>query len=258
MAARDFVCIPQRLRGLEALWASFFVGTIRFRHPLSQEDPVSLRRHLTGQNIALVSVFAGFIAASTIWGGVSLASGVPITLQTFAVLLAGAVLGPWRGAVSVVIYLILGTAGLPIFGLHTSGAVVWPGPTAGFLIGFIPAAFVTGWIVRGLRSRLALTFSGAFGAAAIGGILVLYPIGWGYFAWKLDMNFEETVLFAVPFVIGDVVKCALVALVATAVHRAYPWILPAKAKVTAAGTPAAASGSVTPDAAEESDALATA
>jgi len=219
---------------------------------------VNFRRHLTGQNIALVTVFAGFIAASTIWGGVELAAGVPITLQTFAVLLAGAVLGPWRGLASVAIYLILGTVGLPIFAGHTTGAVAWVSPTAGFLIGFLPAAFVTGWIVRGLRRRNALTFAGAFGAAVIGGILVLYPIGWGYLAWKLGTDFSATVLIAVPFVIGDLIKCTLVALVATAVHRAYPWILPAKAKAGGSTVPAAASGTTTPDPAEESDALATA
>jgi len=215
---------------------------------------MNFRRHLTGQNIALVTVFAGFIAASTIWGGVELAAGVPITLQTFAVLLAGAVLGPWRGLASVAIYLILGSAGLPIFAGHTVGATAWFSFSAGFLIGFLPAAFVTGWIVRGLRQRNALTFAGAFGAAVIGGILVLYPIGWGYFAWKTGSSFDATVLIAVPFVIGDLIKCALVALVATAVHRAYPWILPANSKASSKANPPAASGNP----AEESDALATA
>lgn len=222
---------------------------------------MEFRRHLTGPNIALVTVFAGFIAASTLWGGIELAAGVPVTLQTFAVLLAGAVLGPWRGAASVIIYLILGTAGLPIFAGHTSGAVAWPSATAGFLIGFIPAAFVTGWIVRGLRRRNALTFAGAFGAAVFGGIVVLYPIGWGYVMWKAGLTFEATVLAAVPFVIGDIIKCVFVALVATAVHRAYPWLLPAKPKpATAAGdrtvSPATASGGESPT--EESGALATA
>ena len=219
---------------------------------------MNLRRHLTGTNIALVSVFAGFIAASTLWSGVELAAGVPVTLQTFAVLLAGAVLGPWRGAAAVIVYLILGTAGLPIFANHTNGAVAWPSPTAGFLIGFIPAAFVTGWIVRGLRHRNALTFIGIFGAAVMGGIVVLYPIGWGYVAFRADLSFEQTVLFAVPFAVGDIIKCVFVALVASAVHRAYPWILPAKPQTTVDTSAAAVSGTVNPDAAEESDALATA
>ena len=216
--------------------------------------------HLTGQNIALVSVFAGFIAASTLWGGVELAAGVPITLQTFAVLLAGAVLGPWRGAAAVVIYLVLGTAGLPIFAGHTTGAVAWPSPTAGFLLGFIPAAFVTGWIVRGLRRRGALTFIGIFGAAVMGGIVVLYPIGWGYVSWKVGLSFEATVLAAVPFAVGDIIKCVLVAVVAAAVHRAYPWILGANnatPQTTTNGAPTPTDGRSS-DEPEASDALATA
>jgi biotin transport system substrate-specific component len=219
---------------------------------------VNFRRHLNGPNIALVTVFAGFIAASTLWGGVELAAGVPITLQTFAVMLAGAVLGPWRGAASVIIYLVLGTAGVPIFAGHTTGAIAWPSPTAGFLIGFIPAAFVTGWIVRGLRRRNMLTYSGAFGAAVMGGIVVLYPIGWGYVSWKLGLDFQSTVLAAVPFVIGDIIKCVFVALVATAVHRAYPWLLPAKAKATADAVATTASGKGAAGEPEESAALTTA
>jgi len=223
---------------------------------------MSLRRHLTGTNIALVSVFAGFIAASTLWSGVELAAGVPVTLQTFAVLLAGAVLGPWRGAAAVIIYLILGTAGLPIFANHTNGAVAWPSPTAGFLIGFIPAAFVTGWIVRGLRRRNALTFIGIFGAAIMGGIVVLYPIGWGYVAFRADLSFEQTVLFAVPFAVGDIIKCVFVAMVASAVHRAYPWVLGASAPAQASPTDGDAATHSTPASAsqegEASEALATA
>ena len=212
------------------------------------------RRHLTGQNIALVTVFAGFIAASTLWGGVEFAAGVPFTLQTFAVMLAGAVLGPWRGAAAVLIYLVLGTAGVPVFAGHVSGAVAWPSATAGFLIGFLPAAFVTGWIVRGLRRRHALTFVGAFGAAVMGGLVVLYPIGWGYVAWKAGMDFSAALIAAAPFAVFDLIKCVFVALVATAVHRAYPWILPARPTqhVTDVTEPAQASGSGT------SEALATA
>ena len=219
---------------------------------------MNFRRHLTGQNIALVTVFAGFIAASTLWGGVELAAGVPVTLQTFAVMLTGALLGPWRGLASVVIYLILGTAGLPIFADHSTGAALWPGITAGFAIGFMPAAFVTGWIVRGLRRRNALTFTGAFGAAVMGGIVVLYPIGWGYLAWRADLTFSATVIAAAPFAVIDIVKAVFVALVATAVHRAYPWLLPAKQKTAASSdvSPATASGGESPT--EESGALATA
>ena len=219
---------------------------------------MNFRRHLNGPNIALVTVFAGFIAASTLWGGVNLAGGIPITLQTFAVLLAGAVLGPWRGVASVVIYLILGTAGLPIFANHTNGAVAWPSFSAGFLVGFIPAAFVTGWLVRGLRRRNMLSFSGAFGAAVMGGIVVLYPIGWGYFMWKSGSTFQQTLVFALPFVPGDIIKCVFVGVVSTAVHRAYPWLMPANAKATADASVTPASDKRDAGEPEESGALATA
>lgn len=207
---------------------------------------MNLSKHLSGQNIALVSVFAGFIAASTLWGGVDIVAGVPITLQTFAVMLAGAVLGPWRGASAVIIYLVLGTAGLPIFAGHTNGAIAWPSATAGFLIGFIPAAFVTGWIVRGLRRNNSLSFIGIFGAAVMGGIVVLYPIGWGYVAWKAGLDFQATFIAAVPFAFLDLIKCVFVGLVAAAVHRAYPWVLGA----ATTAKPASAAPAETTDANE--------
>jgi biotin transport system substrate-specific component len=133
--------------------------------------------------------------------------------------------------------------------------VAWPSPTAGFLLGFLPAAFVTGWIVRGLRRRSALTFAGAFGAAVFGGLVVLYPIGWGYVAWKTGMDFSTTLIAAAPFAVFDLIKSVFVALVATAIHRAYPWILPAKHQASSDANAEGASAS-TP--AEESDALTTA
>ena len=92
----------------------------------------------------------------------------------------------------------------------------------------------------------------------MGGIVVLYPIGWGYVMWKAGLTFQATVLAAVPFVIGDIIKCVFVGLVATAVHRAYPWLMPAKPKATADASPAVASGTTSTGEPEESGALATA
>lgn len=194
---------------------------------------MSLNTRVTGTTIALVSVFAGFIAASTLWGGVEVASGVPFTLQTLTVMLAGAVLGPWRGASAVALYLLLGTAGVPIFANHTTGATAWPSVTAGFLIGFLPAAFVTGWIVRGLRRRGAMTFAGVFGASVVGGIVVLYPIGWTYLAIRAGLTSDATLVAAAPFAVFDIAKAAIAATVAMAVHRAYPGILGVSAPATA-------------------------
>jgi len=186
---------------------------------------MNLRQAFSPTNIALVAVFAGLIAASTLWAGIPIIEGVPITLQTFAVLLAGAVLGPWRGALAVIVYLVLGSAGLPIFSGHKGGLPVWAGPTGGFLLGFVFAAFVTGWIVRRLHRKKMLSLAGIVGACTVGSLLVLNLVGYTWLAVKIHSSFQDTLLIAVPFLPGDVIKLFLASVVAYAVHRAYPWLL---------------------------------
>lgn len=184
-----------------------------------------MRHAFSTTNLALVAVFAGLIAASTLWPGAELLSGVPITLQTLAVLLAGAALGPWRGAASVGLYLVVGTAGAPVFAGRSGGFGPWTGPTAGFLAGFVVAAFVTGWLVRGLRRRGQLTVTGIVGACAVGSLLVLNVIGWGFFSARLGTSLRDTVAFAAPFLVGDIMKVFVAGATAAAVHRAYPSLL---------------------------------
>jgi len=186
---------------------------------------MNLRHTLSPTNLALVAVFAGLIAASTIWPGAELVSGVPLTLQTLAVLLAGAALGPWRGAGAVVLYLVVGTAGAPIFAGRSAGPAVWTGPTAGFLAGFVAAAFVAGWLVRRMRRRGQLTVSGVIGACAVASLIVLNLIGWGFFMLRLGTTAADTVAFATPFLVGDIIKVFVAGVTAAAVHRAYPGLL---------------------------------
>ena len=186
---------------------------------------MNLRHTLSPTNLALVAVFAGLIAASTLWPGAELVSGVPITLQTLAVLLAGATLGPWRGAAAVGLYLVVGTAGAPVFAGRTAGPAVWTGPTAGFLAGFVLAAFVAGWLVRRMRGRGQLTVSGVIGACAVASLLVLNVIGWGFFMLRLGTSLSDTMVFATPFLAGDIIKVFVAGVTAAAVHRAYPGLL---------------------------------
>lgn len=184
-----------------------------------------IRHALSTTNIALVAVFAGLIAASTLWPGAELVSGVPITLQTLAVLLAGAALGPWRGAAATALYLIVGTAGAPIFAGRSGGFAAWTGPTAGFLGGFVVAAFVTGWLVRSMRTRGQLTTTGIIGACAVGSLVVLNVIGWGFFTLRLNTSIPATAAIASPFLAGDIIKVFIAGTAAAAVHRAYPQLL---------------------------------
>ena len=86
------------------------------------------RRRLTTTDLALVAAFAALIAACAYLGGIPVGgAGVPITLQTFGVLLAGCVLGPVRGFLAAALYLVLGAVGLPVFAEHTSGLGVFTG-----------------------------------------------------------------------------------------------------------------------------------
>jgi len=204
-------------RGLESEY--------RGGHLIIPGSLMDLRHALSPTNTALIAVFAGLIAASTLWPGAELVSGVPITLQTMTVLLAGAALGPWRGAAAVAVYLIVGTAGAPIFSGRTSGFAPWAGPTGGFLAGFVVCAFVAGALVQRLHRRAQLTLSSVVGACAVASLLVLNLIGWGFFMLKMGTSLQDTAAFAAPFLVGDIIKVFVAAAAAAAVHRAYPNLL---------------------------------
>src|SRR3954467_8745384 len=104
-----------------------------------------VRRRLTTTDLALIAVFAALIAVAAYTAGIPVGgAGVPITLQTFALILTGLVLGPVRGFLAASLYLLLGLIGLPVFAEHSSGAAVFTGPTAGYLYSFPFLAAVAG------------------------------------------------------------------------------------------------------------------
>ena len=131
-------------------------------------------------------------------------SAVPITLQVFFPLLAGAVLGAGFGALSQVIYVLLGAIGLPVFAGGHSGPGVLIGPTGGYLFGFIASAFVVGIIVgkgKGTTARLAI--------AMISGIIAIYILGVVQLALVSRMSIPQAIIAgAVPFILPDLVKAA--------------------------------------------------
>lgn len=183
----------------------------------------------TMSDVALVAVFAGVIAAFTLVPQIPVGPlGVPITLQTMAVALAGLLLGPWRGLLAVLLYLLLGFAGLPVFAGGGSGLGVLVRATAGYLLAFPLAAFVTGWLAQiavdritnaGLRT-LAFT-----GAAVAGSLLVVHPLGIVGMHLNGGIDWGTAILADLIYVPGDVIKGVLAAVVAVAVHRALPTLL---------------------------------
>ncbi|HEV2801175.1 MAG TPA: biotin transporter BioY [Pyrinomonadaceae bacterium] len=132
---------------------------------------------------------------------------VPITMQTFAVLLTGALLGSRLGALALVAYLVEGALGLPFFRGGNGGWFYLAfSPTAGYLLAFPLAAFVTGWLAERGWDRRFLT---AAAAIALGSLVVLAG------GWLGLLRFyspgQAFALGVAPFIIGDVVKIALAA-----------------------------------------------
>jgi biotin transport system substrate-specific component len=131
---------------------------------------------------------------------------VPITGQTFAVLLVGALLGSRHGALSVGLYLLEGALGLPVFAGGTVGIGRLLGPTGGYLLGFIAAAWVVGWLCEHGWDRRISTAALAMGI----GNAIIYLFGLPWLAYFVG---AEKVLMAglFPFILGDLIKLALAA-----------------------------------------------
>ena len=135
---------------------------------------------------------------------------VPITGSTFAVLLTGALLGSRLGAMSLIIYLVEGVAGLPFFYGGSSGIAHIFGPTGGYLVAFPAAAFITGAFAENGWDKRFLT---AAPAMAVGSALILLA-GWMWFAALMNTNLLAAFKVSVaPHLIGDVIKIVLAAAV---------------------------------------------
>jgi biotin transport system substrate-specific component len=131
---------------------------------------------------------------------------VPLTLQTFSVLLVGAALGSVRGAASMALYLLAGVAGVPWFASQQSG---WAFASFGYIVGFVAAAWLVGRLAeRGADRRVVPTI----GMMALGNA-VIYVFGVAGLMLIADMSFGRALTLGVlPFLIGDVIKILLAAL----------------------------------------------
>ncbi len=132
---------------------------------------------------------------------------VPISGQTFAIVMIGALYGARRGGLCVLIYVLEGAAGLPVFANAGFGLAVLSGPTGGYLIGFIIAAYVVGLLAQAGWDRRVWTTV----LAMLVGNLIIYGFG---LSWLFClMGFSSKVLTAglYPFIIGDILKTAIAA-----------------------------------------------
>lgn len=131
---------------------------------------------------------------------------VPISGQTFAVLLVGASLGPLLGASSLLLYFCVGLIGAPVYSGGDGGWEIVHGATGGYLVGFIAAAVLTGWLAQRRWDR---HFNSAV-AAMLSGSVVIYSFGLPWLAKEIGTGLEGTLEAGLyPFVIGDLIKLYL-------------------------------------------------
>jgi biotin transport system substrate-specific component len=134
---------------------------------------------------------------------------VPLTLQTFAVLLVASAYGPVLGTASLLLYLVVGIAGAPVYAEHKHGWEVFSGATGGYIVGFVLAAALTGWLAEHGWDR---RFSTAVSVMLTGNV-VIYACGLLWLHHDLGVNWPDALEYGLyPFVPGDIFKLYLAAL----------------------------------------------
>jgi len=161
--------------------------------------------------IALMSALISVLSPLSI----PLSTAVPISLATFAVMLAGGILGAKAGALSALIYLVIGFLGFPVFAGGTGGAGTLFGMTGGFLFGYVPLAYLTG-----LFSEGDADFKKRFAGMCLGNA-VLYLLGTVWFmAWTSSPLSAALLSCVIPFLPGDLIKILLAGFISIRVSRA--------------------------------------
>ena len=134
---------------------------------------------------------------------------VPLVLANFFALLAGLLLGPLWGGAAVLLYLVLGALGLPVFSGGSGGIGHFASPTGGFLLGYLPCAALAGLVAHGLKGNRKAPGLGRLGLAGLLSLVVLYAIGLPWFQTVLSAKFTTlgaAFWFMAPYLFGDGVK----------------------------------------------------
>ena len=171
---------------------------------------------LTTRDITFAAVGIALLAVSA-WVTVPLGP-VPFTLQTMALAFVLVAMSPRQATIAVVLYLVLGGIGLPLFAGMKGGVAALFGPTGGFLVGFAVAAIVA-WVVRRIASDTPAR------DVVICALMIVcsYTIGWAWLMTSTGMSAGAAFAAAcAPFIVPDVVKCAAGIVLARAVRHAVP------------------------------------
>jgi biotin transport system substrate-specific component len=173
---------------------------------------------LTGKTMIVIAASI-FVAACAHMSVPLPFTPVPITLQNFAVILVGMVLGPVAGFSAMVLYLAEGAMGLPVFTPHSIGGMAHLlGPNAGYLFSYPLAAAVAGWVVRAMQ-RVTSRFRSALLASIVASIPI-FVMGAAWLGHLLHLSGSATWTLAVaPFLLGEVIKITAAAGIFSALQR---------------------------------------
>ncbi|WP_255710132.1 MULTISPECIES: biotin transporter BioY [unclassified Corynebacterium] len=180
-------------------------------------------------DLAYIAVFAALII---VLGGVQLpigVAGVPIVLQNMGIVLASLILGFWRGGLATTLFIAVGFVGVPNMAGWKPAAAAVAGPTVGYIVGYVIAAFVIGLIAqyapRNTNARAAVFF-----LAGILGVIIQYLCGSIGLMARLGYDLGTALAANTPFIPGDLIKVTLAVAIALAVTKAVPDLLPTKRK----------------------------
>ena len=177
----------------------------------------------SSHSMALVALFAALMAVMGLVPKIDLPLGVPITLQSLGVMLAGCLLGARRGFQALLLFLVAVAAGLPLLSGGRGGLGVFMAPSAGYLVGYALAAGVTGALMYALpQGRPLRTAVSAFIASVLGGLVFLHAMGIAGLVMLAQMPLAKAFMADLVFVPGDLVKCVLCAVVVHTVAKALP------------------------------------
>lgn len=149
-----------------------------------------------GMFAAIICVFAPFTVP---------VGPIPISLATFAIYLAAAVLGGKKGTAAVAVYILIGSVGIPVFSGFGAGIGKILGVTGGYIVGYIPCAYVAGTIIDRFQDKRIY-----YPIALILGTAVLYIFGTVWFMFQTGNSlYDSLIACVIPFLIGDAVKIAV-------------------------------------------------
>ncbi len=170
------------------------------------------KNFLTVQDMALMAVFVALMAVCS-WISIPIGP-VPFTLQTFAVFATAGLLGTKRGTIAVVVYILLGLVGAPVFSQFTAGPGVLAGPTGGYIIGFIFTALIIGVITDLFQKSKPWSNIIMMVIAMILGDIVCFVIGTIQFMYVAGTGLAESLtLCVIPYIIPDMIKIVVATII---------------------------------------------